>query len=150
MRTSFYQVYSKLCAIALKGMGAWLKINGEAIYGTTVWQRYGEGPSQLGKSGAFNEKEVPAFTGQDIRFTVKGDDLYAICLGWPGEQITIQTLGNLRPAEVRSVRMLGSDQTLDWSLTPEGLTITTPSQKPCEHAYAFKINRGHPFKVSQI
>ena len=41
--------------------------------------------------------------------------------------------------------MLGVDQELEWTLTKAGLTINAPAQKPCEHAYVFKILRGQPY-----
>jgi alpha-L-fucosidase len=129
----------------LKRMGDWMQVNSEAIYGTTNWITFGEGPNQIKKAGAFNEKDVPAFTSKDVRFTVKGNALYATVLGWPGETTTIETLKCLYPAEIQSVRMLGVDKELEWRLTPEGLTIQTPAHKPCDHAYVFKIVRGQPY-----
>ena len=135
----------------LLGMGAWLKINGEAIYGTVPWIVAGEGPTKLGKSGEFNEKNDLHYTSQDIRFTVKDNNIYAIVLDWPTESVLIKTLGligynqALYPAEIASVTMLGDDKELKWELKKEGLKIEPPKTKPCDNAYVFKIVRRQPF-----
>jgi alpha-L-fucosidase len=51
----------------------------------------------------------------------------------------------LYESEIRSVTLLGHQGELAWSLTPEGLTVTPPNERPCDYAYAFKITRGQPF-----
>ena len=123
----------------LLGLGKWLEVNGEAIYGTRPWISYGEGPTQT-TSGTFWEKAAIDYTAGDIRFTTKENVLYAICLDWPGEQVTIESLRILLKSEIKSIKMLGVNEELEWSLTDKGLTILTPSRKPCEHAYTFKIS----------
>jgi alpha-L-fucosidase len=132
----------------LAGIGRWMDVNSEAIYGTTAWVTYGEGPTEMPKGGYFMEDQEVQYTGQDIRYTVKDDVIYAICLGWPGKEATMGELKRLYPTEITSVHMLGSDQPLAWSMTDRGLVISTPDERPCENAYVFKIIRQQPFGTS--
>ncbi|MEE9280758.1 MAG: alpha-L-fucosidase [Myxococcota bacterium] len=129
----------------LLGLGEWLDLNGEAIYGTVPWMEYGEGPTRMEAGGMFSERNEVDYTPQDIRFTVKDDVLYATCLGWPGERITVKAGKRLYPSEIRSVRLLGVEKELDWSIGTEGLAVHLPEEKPCEHACVLEITRGRPF-----
>ncbi|MHC4265827.1 MAG: alpha-L-fucosidase, partial [Planctomycetota bacterium] len=74
-------------------VGEWLEVNGDGIYGTSPWTIASEGPTNLGAVGeiGFNESNV-VYTNEDIRFTVKGDNIYATFLAWPEEEAVIKTL----------------------------------------------------------
>ncbi len=125
----------------LRAIGAWLEINGEAIYATRPWKVYGEGPTGVPK--AFREHEQEAFTAQDVRFTMRDGALYAILMGWPGGQATFGVLaegGPLAASRVAGVKLLGTETDLRWSQDRGGMTVELPDQPPCDHAYVVKIS----------
>ena len=123
-------------------IGRWLAVNGEAIYGSRPWKVYGEGPTNV-VAGSFSDTKRAAFTAEDIRFTTKGDVLYAIVLGWPQSgEVTVRSLGsNLRlyNRDIEAVHMLGAAEPLTWSRGPDGLCVSLPVDKPCAHAYVLRI-----------
>lgn len=123
-------------------IGRWLAIYGEAIYGTRPWKIYGEGPTQV-VDGSFTDTKREDFTSKDIRFTVSGDILYAIALAWPenGTLIikSLSTDSGLFSRTIEKVELPGYSEPLQWKRNSAGLIIYVPANKPCEHAFAFRI-----------
>ena len=125
-------------------IGAWMKQNGEAIYGTRPFVEYGEGPTKMMTGGGF-AKMKGGYSAKDIRYTRKGDTVYAIVLGWPGEnqQITMTVFGKGGKAEnikVKDVTMPGVWGKIKWERTDAGLVVTTPDKKISDLAIVFKLN----------
>jgi alpha-L-fucosidase len=123
----------------LDEMSAWMAVNGEAIYGTRPWKKFGEGPT-VTAAGHF--KENTTYTSQDIRFTTKGGILYAITLGIPNEAVHIQSLGlnsALINRPVTEVRLLGRPDKLQWNQQADSLVIDPPTKWPCQSAVVFAI-----------
>ena len=123
----------------LLGTGKWLDINGEAIYGTRPWKVYGEGPTESA-SGSFADQKKP-FTAQDIRFTTKGDILYAIALGVPLSNTAIKLLGGLaNNGTISNIELLGSKEKIAWTQQADALVIKPLKNYPSENAVVYKIN----------
>jgi len=134
----------------LQEIAAWMEPNKESIFGTRPWKVFGEGPtatSQSDSAGNFNESRAKPFTARDIRFTAKGDVVYAIVLGKPNTDITIRSLGtaaNLFKGPIGKVDLLGSDLNVQWTRDADSLTIKLPTGELSNAAVVFRISPAVP------
>ena len=163
---------------ALKEVGKWLAINGEAVYGTHNWVVDGEGFTLLPPRSAAQRRpgaaaaaaaEQSATAGTTpvaappplaapapaepqgpkpvvYRFTVKGENLYAIAQSWPGDTAILTSLaagkaldGNVPAGKIASIAMLGHPGNLQFTQDAEGLKVKLPADRPCDYAYVLKI-----------
>jgi alpha-L-fucosidase len=119
----------------LMGIGAWLKVNGESIYGSRPFPVFGEGPTKASKNSTEKNQDIQEYTPEDVRFTTgvtsSGEHVvYAILMGWPsGGNITIHTLfaGNpYLPSAVCRAELVGSGSKLTFDQQRDGLHVAMP------------------------
>ncbi len=126
-------------------IGEWLRVNGEAIYGSRPWKFYGEGPTTI-QEGQFKDSEEKIFTHQDIRFTVNNGCLYATVLNYPEDgKVNITNLKHICVFDlplfngvIKDVEVLGFDEKPTYYRNDTGLHIETNSVKS-EFPVVFKI-----------
>lgn len=128
----------------LNEVGEWMDINGDAIYGTRPWAVFGKG------YGTIKPHDLKScLKATDIRYTTKDGVLYAFIMDWPekGKPIVMEFVteifqpGLQHPSgKIECVELLGSQEDLQWNPNGNGLKVTMPEKRPCEHAYVLKIS----------
>lgn len=118
---------------ALSEIGAWLKVNGGAIYETRPWTIHAEGDeAKLRETGAHPKWKFTNCDATDIRFTQpkSGNFVYAMPLAWPkgSREVFIKSINpQTMPGGVRRVELVGHAGQLQFSQGGDGLRVSLPA-----------------------
>ena len=148
----------------LDEFGAWLKLNGEAIYASKPWKVHGDNLfsalrnektnasnlantdqlEQKRKSKQFNNrtKDSQPYGHDEVRFTTRGDVLYVFVLNPKEGDIELPALGlqsKYHPNPIRSIKMIGSNEPISFRQNDDGLTLSVPGKRPNNYAAVFEV-----------
>ncbi len=116
----------------LVGLGAWLDVNAEAIFGTRPWIR----------------ASASTDDGLELRFTRKADSVYAILLGTPAHpRVRIPTLA---AAPHATIELLGRTGPLPFTSDANGLDVTLPGPGDGSPALALRITPAPILREARI
>jgi alpha-L-fucosidase len=135
-------------------MGEWLSKYGEAIYGTRPWITFGEGPTKEPEGHFRNAQQFlkVKYSAEDVRFTQKGEVLYATLLGWPGggAQVVLDTFApdNIGgDFDINAVGILGYNEAIQWEHKEDGLHIRFPQEPLDDMAVVLKLTTSGEAKL---
>jgi len=114
------------CIVRLREVGRWMEVHGEAIYATSTWPAHAE------------KAQVKGGDPVEVRYTLKGDTLYATCLSWPAGELTLKH-ATQEGRKVASCQMLGSEEEIKWSVGVNGLKLSVPEHQASDHAHVYRI-----------
>jgi alpha-L-fucosidase len=130
----------------LKDIGEWMKINGESVYGSAKWIVNHEGPTTISITGTDSREEMgfnANFTPHDFWFSKKDNNIYVTGLKWPeNKEVSIESFTRLTSQEIskiESVRLLGCDEKISWTMEDKGLKVELPSNRPNVNGYVLRI-----------
>ena len=143
----------------LREIGDWLRLNGEAIYGSRPYTVAAEGPATIDdanydvsrindqlKNGDAADIRSSLLGAKDFRFTTNHGCLYAIGMDWPENgtyRITTLRAGACAP-EIQRITMPGCAQPLSFRQEEDALYVTLPASRPCGHAYVLRMEASAP------
>jgi alpha-L-fucosidase len=127
----------------LAKIGEWMKINNEAVYGTSPWKVFAEQVSEKTLSGAATHDADADVTAKvilpDIYFTAKGKTVYVIARSWKKPVVDVHAMATDK-CQVKSITLLGCHDSIKWKQTNEALNIKMPKQLPSVvPVFVFKV-----------
>jgi alpha-L-fucosidase len=147
--------------IILDEVGAWMKINGEAVYSSKPWKVYGDNLKSYLKRGnisnadlealkkeeaseQFNQRTVksPLYGNDEVRFTTKGDILYVFVLNPIEGNIELPALGLKSPNapnKIKSIKMVGSKRKIEYNQDDKKLVFKVPADRPNKYITVFEV-----------
>lgn len=116
----------------LKEIGAWMRRNEKAIYGSRPWRKSSEGGCHV-PEGQFTDNEELPYSRRAIRFTCSGDSIYAFVMKFPKDgRVTIRSLADSKDQNlpqfhglIQKVSVLGFNAGINWKKDKKGLHIQT-------------------------